>query len=186
MNHEGFYLIIKFQTGSASNSIIGHDPANSIEGNYYEFKFNTTNPSLLTIYTFDKRKKLSDSTHYIRFPEEENQKLYGDEITYLTNKLLVIGNYTLRDSANKTSKVSFNDGGKIIGWGEFKTYKVSTDFMTPPNNLDEITFGYGSQNSKSYAFKINADTLNLFETKGAADSVNLEIGKLKYKLVRQK
>jgi hypothetical protein len=58
--------------------------------------------------------------------------------------------------------------------------------MTPPNNLDQIFFDSNTPPSKYFAFKINADTLSLFETKDAADSVNLELGKLKYKLVKQK
>jgi hypothetical protein len=184
-NHEVFNLIIKFHAGNSSNSIIAYDPVSSIERNYYELKINKEN-TLLTIYTFDKNRKISDSANYFKVSKDENEKRVGDEPAYIINKILVIGNYTMRDSSNNLSKVSFKNGSKVSGITDFKTYNVSIDFMTPPNNLDEITFDPTSKNSKSFAFKINVDTLSLYETRQAADSVDLELGKLKYKLVRQK
>lgn len=184
-NHEVNDLIIKFHPGNSLNSIIAYDPVNSIERNYYELKINKTK-NLLTIYTFDKNKKKLDSADYFKVSKEENEKGLRDGTTYIVNKLLVIGNYTMQDSSNGFSKVSFKSDGKITGIGEFKTYNVMVDFMTPPNNLDEIIFNYYSQNSKSFAFKISADSLKLYETKEAADSVDLVLGKLKYKLVRQR
>jgi hypothetical protein len=185
-HHEVGDLIIKFHAGNSPNSITAYDPVNSIERNYYELKISEANKSLLTLYTFDKNKKIVDSARYFKLSEDADKKGLGDGTTYIINKILVIGDYTIRDSSNNVSKVSFKDDGKITGMTEFKDYSVMVDFMTPPNNLDEIVFDPTSEHSKSFAFKVNADTLNLYETKAAADSVNLDLGKLKYKLVRQK
>jgi 6-phosphogluconate dehydrogenase len=56
----------------------------------------------------------------------------------------------------------------------------------PENNLDEILFDWNTKNQKSFTFKFSKDTLNIYETREDADSINLIVDKLKYKLVKHK
>jgi hypothetical protein len=54
------------------------------------------------------------------------------------------------------------------------------------NNLDEIVFYFLGNNNTGYSFKINADTLSLYDTHPNADSTLSILGKRIYKLVKQK
>jgi hypothetical protein len=111
----------------------------------------------------------------------------GFGIDYITNKKLITGKYTTTDSTGNRLKVEFNNNGKVSGFLNFKTYYINADFEAGlENNLDEIDFDVNTKKQKTFTFRFNADTLNLYDTYENADSTKLVLGKLKYKLVRHR
>jgi len=180
--HEAFSLIINFNPGKSEDAITAHDPADYIDRKFYKLKINAVN-QLLTVFIYDKQGKFVDSVHFFKPPPGDHGQISVDD--YLINQILISGKYIATDSLKNSFKVSFTNDGKLTGLNDFKTYGIGTDFMTPPNNIDQI-FLDGGKTQKMYGFKINADTLNLYETKDAPDSVNLLLTNLKYKMVRQK
>ncbi|WP_259065519.1 hypothetical protein HDF24_01995 [Mucilaginibacter sp. X4EP1] len=185
-NHEGGNLIVKFSPGHSASSILAYNPGGRIDSSFYELKYLIKKETTLILYTFDQNKKLVDSAEYFRVFDNQNGKELGYGTDYTVNKILISGNYILTDSLNRTSQITFTNDGNVSGLNNFKTFYISIDFTTPPNNLDEIIFDLYSKKNKSYAFNINADTVNLYNTSQSADSINLIKGKLVYKLVRLK
>lgn len=61
-----------------------------------------------------------------------------------------------------------------------------TDFIAgPKNNVDEVCFDIQTKNQRCYAFKIIGDTINLCHVIESIAQDTLQLGQLKYKLVRQ-
>jgi hypothetical protein len=137
------------------------------------------------MYTY----RVTDGVQTVKYQKAQNNQAKGNldlATEYLINKGIVIGNYILVDSSNVNTMVSFSPLGKIDGWGKYKSYSINYDFATGPmNNLDEIAFDGNTDNWASFTFKINADTLNIYEYHADADSVEMIRGSLKYKLVRK-
>jgi len=185
-NHEGGNLIIKFKKGHLANAILAYNPGNNINDGFYELNYAVKKDTTLTLFTFDKDKKPVDSTRYVRVFNNRSSKELGEGTDYIVNKTLISGNYILTDSLNRTERISFTNDGNVSGFSDFKTFYIAIDFTTPPNNLDEIIFVLNSKKQKSFGYTITADTLKLFETTYTKDSLQLVLGRLKYKLVRQK
>ena len=185
-NHEGGNLLIKFHPGHSISSIMAYTPGGNIENSFYELKYSISKDTTLTLYTYNERKKLVDSAHYFKAFNSTHVKELGYATNYMVNKALKLGAYTLIDTLNHASKISFTQDGNVSGLSDFKTFYINIDFTTPPNNLDEIIFDLYSKKQKSYAFNIDADTLKLFETFLSKDSIDLVLSKLKYKLVKNK
>ncbi len=186
-NHEGANFVLYFKTGQRPNSLKTNLTDWDGKGGFFELGYVVThNDTALVIYHYNKTAIKLDSTKYTKVadkPADENDAAWG--IQYITNKKLITGEYLMSDSTGSTRKATFNDHGKVTGFPGFENYYVNTDFSVEPGtNPDELIFDLYSRHQKLYAFKFNADTLNLFETKDKDDSVL--IGKLKYKLVRQK
>jgi len=187
-NHEGGDFILKFHPGRTAGTIKAYSPGGDVAGNTFELKYSIgKNDTTLILYTFDKKKKPTDTTNYTRvFKDFEGHEL-GYSTYYLVNKTLISGNYILTDTLNKTSKVNFDSYGKVTGFPGAKTYAIDVDFETPPgNNMDQIDFDQDSKNNKFYAFKFVHDTLNFYQTSYDKDSIDLVLGKRIYKLVKQK
>ncbi|MGZ3753982.1 MAG: hypothetical protein ACXVAY_21085 [Mucilaginibacter sp.] len=178
-NHEGGSAVLKFQPGKSPATII----FNGGELSYTISNGDTT----LTISQFDKTKKQQIITKYIKALNKQPDDDLGYGMSCYINKGLVVGSYALIDSTGEKSKVDFNSDGKVTGFFNFKKYIINIDLNSDVNdNLDEIGFDAFSKNRKSYGFKIILDTLKLYETLENVDSTELVLGKLKYKLVRQK
>jgi hypothetical protein len=156
--------------------------------NFYELGYAISrNDTSLVLYHYNKDHRLLDSTCYLKAlpPESENDMGYG--IEYITNKILITGNYDLIDSTGHSAKVKFANEGNLSGFLGFKTYYINTDFEGgPENSVDEISFDINNKNQKDYAFKFNADTLNLYITKMDADSTLFIKKRPLYKLVKIK
>lgn len=171
-NHEGGQFILKFQAGISGNSLkayIGTDTS----GGFHEIGISKLNKdTLLTLYHFDKQKKLIDKFYYKRIFNKVGD---GDATHYVVNKQTIAGKYVLKDSLGKLSVVSFYNEGNVTGFQKFKTYSLAIDFNTPPSNLDEIFFDSDEYSNKgiSYSFRFIRDTLNLYQTSLDKDSVDL-------------
>jgi hypothetical protein len=178
-NHDGANALIKFQPGKSPRSMLfnGRDLNYSVENG------DTT----ITIFQYDDRKQQFIKAKYIRVLKSQPDNNLGYGMDLAINKALVAGKYTLIDSAGTNPKVYFSEDGKVTGLLNFKAYSINVDLNSEPNNnLDEIGFDIRTKNHSSFTFKVDADTLNVYDTYENADSTELLVGKLKYKLVRQR
>jgi hypothetical protein len=178
-NHEGGNALLKFKPGKVSSTIIfnGCDLSYLIE----------RGDTVLNLQQINKETKKLESIKYVKSLNKEPDEDLGYGMAYLINKSLVAGNYSLTDSAGAASKITFTDYGNVSGFLRFKNYNINIDLNSDVNdNLDEISFDSRTKNHGSFTYKINADTLKLYVTYENADSTELVVGKLKYKLVRQK
>ncbi len=178
-NHEGSELMLKFRPGKAASTIqFGDgDLGYSVENG----------DTLLVISRLDEDEKKIITTKYSKALNKQPDGDLGYGMAYIINKNLVAGNYTLTDSTGTSSKVTFNADGKVSGFYNFKEFMINIDLNSDPmENLDEIGFDYDKKDHASYSFKIDANNLNLYATHPNADSTELVLGKLAYKLVRQK
>jgi hypothetical protein len=178
-NHDSGDCIIKFHPGKNPSTILfnGKDLSYLIE------KGDTT----LTVFQYENKKNHFISAKYIRVLNKQSDDNFCYGLDYYINRALVTGNYTFTDSTGVNSKINFSEDGRVSGFLNFKTYSINIDLNSDVNdNLDEIGFDRYSKHHLSCSFKISADTLNLYETLENADSTELVLGKLKYKLVRQR
>ncbi|HTE01379.1 MAG TPA: hypothetical protein VK668_18965 [Mucilaginibacter sp.] len=186
-NHEGGDLMIKFHSGS-NNTIIAYNPGTNPNDGHYELGYSINkSDTALILYTINKEKKTTEQAKYSKVLTIGATKELGDGTDYIINKILISGSYILTDTLSNKSKVKFTNDGKVVGFSDFKTYLINNDFTTPPgNNMDQIIFDLKSKNKKIYAFKIDRDTLNLYQTSYGKDSIDLILGKRIYKLIKQK
>jgi len=178
-NHDSGDVTIKFQPGKTPGTILfnGQDLSYSIENG----------DTSLLVPQYDEAKKQYFKTKFRRVLKRQPGNDLGYGLYNYINKSLVAGNYKLTDSLGSTSKISFSEDGKVRGFLNCKTYFINVDLNSDiDDNLDELSFDTDTRHNLSYSFKIIADTLNLYETHENADSTELVLGKLKYKLVRQK
>jgi hypothetical protein len=179
-NHEGgnFYLFFKHpQNNNSAIMINGGTVSYSIEHG----------DTILTISQKDEEygNKIV-ATKYKRASLTKGESL-GYWMDYRVNKGLVAGNYSFADSIGTISKITLTPDGKVKGLADFISYYINIDLnMEPMDNLDDIGFRNAHDVYKRYSFKINADTLKLFDTKPNADSSLAVLDKLRYTLVRQK
>ena len=187
-NHEGTQFAIYFKPGERSNSLKINWPDYKVPENFYELGYKTKNNNTsLILYHYSKNKHILDSTIYVKVLNSQSSDDAGYGIQYITNKELISGNYLTSDIDGSSFKVNFNNEGNVSGLLDYKTYYMSTDFEVGiENNMDQIYFNIDTKKQKSYLYKFNADTLNLYETTENSDSTKLVLGKLKYKLVKQK
>lgn len=179
-NHEGSERILKFQPGKTSSTI----KFGSGELGYLIEKGDT----ILLVSWFNDQKKKNVITKYSKALNKQHDNNLGQGLNYVINKGLIAGNYTLADSTGGIFQINFSDYGKVSGFSDFKSYEINIDLNEEPmDNLDEIIFfDMDNKNNKSYSFKIEADTLNLYNTYPNNDSTQLILGKRVYKLVKQK
>lgn len=185
-NHEGADFILYLRPGLKSNTLKTNLTDYSGKGDFYELGYTVrSSDTALVMYHYNKNKRITDSAQYSKVKvTDENDAASG--IQNITNKTLFSGLYSATEEGRPVS-VRFYDDGKITGLSNFKTFYVNTDFVAgPENNLDELIFDLQTKQQKSFTFKFNSDTLNIFETKPAADSVNLIVDKLRYKLVKKR
>jgi len=87
--------------------------------------------------------------------------------------------------------VEFSKDGKLKGLPGTNFYEATLDYADPEPQLDELKLGPAMPDLKSYAFKFNSDTLNIFEVickEKNWDSVCLEsdFGRKYLTLIREK
>lgn len=125
-----------------------------------------------------------DSTKYVKALHYAPKNNVGDGLDTMLNKGLFAGKYNLTENGiNK--EVTFTVGGKITGLANYKTYYVNNDFVIGGNNIDGLTFDMRLGKPSGLAYKIKADTLNLYTT-SVDENEHTIIKDLKYTLVRKK
>jgi hypothetical protein len=179
-NHEGGDIILRFKAGKKPSTIL----VNERESLGYEINNRDTT---LVLYQFNEENKKEYVTKYIKALNQEPADELGFGMDYLINKGLISGKYIATDSLGKKFDVTFFDNGKVTGLPNFKKYWIENDLMGEPmSNLDGIVFDLYTKKQSSYTFKINKDTLNLYNSFPNADSTLAIVGKLKYQFIRQK
>jgi hypothetical protein len=178
-NHDGSYWTLYFRKGKKKNSLL-------IGGGELTYTINQKDTSL-SIIQFNEEKKQLVTIKYIRTYKVAPGNDFANGIDYYINKILIAGKYNLYDDTGLISKMEFKEDGKVSGFSNFKTYNINIDMHSDTQaSLDEIFFQGENKLYGSFAFKFNADTLNLYTKKDNTDSISLSIDKLKYKLVREK
>jgi hypothetical protein len=179
-NHDSGDVTIAFRRGKAREAILfnGQDLNYSVKDG----------DTVLLLPQYDEQKKQYFETRFIRSEKKGPDNDLGYGLDRYINKNLFMGEYNVIDSAANSRQITFTENGEVKDFLNFKHYRINYDLnMEPNDNLDEIYFSNDKRKHlASYTFKIIADTLKLFDTHENADSTQLVLGKLKYKLVRQK
>jgi hypothetical protein len=180
--HEGTNFIIYFKPGITANSFQTNIRDGEEMNNIYDFSYNISgNDTSLIILRYNKFKKLTGQTKYLRAPQNS-----AGALQFMVNKTLFAGNYKAEDSSGNISVLEFVNDGLIAGFPGFKKYYILTDFVAgPENNVDRVCFDIQTNNQQCYTFEINGDTIMLFEVKESAGQDSLIRGQLKYRLVKQ-
>lgn len=182
-NHEGGEITLRFKQGKRPSTIIATNYDSIDDVGYLISKSDTT----LVLYSVDDKTHRPVFTTYVKSlnRQPENDLAFG--MNYIINKNLISGNYIGKDSLDANVNVKFYNDGKMVGIAGLNTFFIEDDLGSEPlMNLDGIVFNFNTKQYKFYSFKINADTLNLYDTYPNADSTKLVLGKRVYKLVRQK
>jgi hypothetical protein len=182
-----------FKKGKILNSIIMIESLRYDTLNRYLAYEITRHDTNLILYICNRAgTKIVNQRKYERAKDEYTgydtiPSMSGSSSAYFHNKLLVSGKYSYTDSSGKKHNAQFSDFGKVSGIGNFKTYYVLDVFgQGPGDDTDVIMFDMNKKTKDDYVFKINEDTLNLYETKGFNDSGYIYGSFLSYKLIRQK
>ncbi|TSD63480.1 hypothetical protein FFF34_017980 [Inquilinus sp. KBS0705] len=177
-NHEGSNLTLRFQPGKNTTTIeLGDDELS------YKIKNGDTT---LVVYHYDEKTKETSTTNYIKALNTQPANNLGYGMSYMINKGIISGIYQATDNTGKKFNAVFYDNGKVSGFPDFNTYYVENDLGNGPmSNLDELIFELNGKNQKSYAFIINKRKLDLYTTKANADSSELLLDKVAFKLVKK-
>lgn len=180
--HEGTSFMVFFRPGLTPTSLPTSIQDYDNQTNFYELGYEISNgDTSLNILHYDKNKMLFGKSKYLRVPKNSEGGLQ-----YMVNKTLFAGSYTTVDSIGQKLNLQFSNDGHLTGLPNFKKYYVLTDFVAgPENNLDEVCFDIQTPNQKCYAYEIKGDTINLYEAKENDEHITLELGQLKFKLVKQ-
>jgi len=176
-NYQAGLVPLKLRPGKIQASVVfGNDALG-----YTILNGDTT----LTLYQYYQGKLYK--TPYIKALSADPTNNIGFGMNYIINKNLISGTYTFTNSNGKPVTVTFKNDGTVSGLLKYSRYVIENDRKRQPmTNLDEITFDEYGSDQHSYAFKIEDNTLNLYETKPNAGATLKIIDKLKYKLVRAK
>ncbi|GAA4332501.1 hypothetical protein GCM10023149_38810 [Mucilaginibacter gynuensis] len=175
-NHDAGEMPLKFRKGKRPFTILlgGNDFGYEIKGK----------DTLLVLYYAEGN--VNQTIKFIKAPNLSPDAGLQPGLDKLVNQVIITGTYILNDSLNVHNKVHFTTDGKVNGLSNFELYNLQTDFNSGPmNNMDEIAFDEYKKNQANFIFLINRDTLNIYETLANADSSELVLGTLKYKLVRK-
>jgi hypothetical protein len=178
-NHDSADVVVKFRHGKNPSTIQFNDGDLS----YAVEKGDTT----ITVLQYDERTQQFVTAKYVRVLKRQPDDDLGYGMNYTINKGIIAGSYIMTDTIGTVSKVVFTDDGKVSGFLDCTKYEINIDLNSEPmNNLDEIGFDRRLKTHSSFSFKIDADTLSLYNTYPNADSTELILGKRIYKLVKQK
>jgi len=172
------FPVLKFKKGERDSTLV-------FNGGELGYKIENGDTILISWHRNADTKKI-ETTKYIKVLNSEptDDVSYGLEL--LISKNLIAGNYIMTDTIGRTSNVTFSEYGKVTGIPEKNTYYIAHDLSGEPmSNLDCFVFNF-PENAQSYTFKINADTLKIFEINANADSTESILGELVYKFVRTK
>ena len=187
-NHEGDNFTVYSISGNLVNSLKTNLIDYENQSNYYELGYeNISNQKYLALYHYNKDNKLIDKKLFSKVADKQTDDDAAWGLQYIVNEKLFKGDYTLIDSSDNKTNVSFKSDGNLIGMPEFKSYYVFTDFIGAPETiLDGIAFKANGRNSTWFAFEIKQDTTFLYSTKGDEEAGELlQLDKLIYKLARQ-
>lgn len=176
-NQDGSDLVLKFKPGKTPNTITFTN---------YDLGYKiTSSDTILILYNHNNEKDLNPIIEYKKIGNKESS--YDEGVDIFINKNLISGNYLIETPSASPKKVVFTDNGDVTGLSKYKTFSVLNDLIgQQEEDIDEIEFDISSRNPQYYAFKIDGDTLNLYNIRHSADAYKLMLGSIAYKLVKQK
>ena len=182
-NHEGDSFFVTKSPGQTPNSFKTDFQDNEIPTNFYELGYELLNKDTCAfLYHYDKTNKLLDKKEFCKSFYNPTDLNRAGGLQYFVNEKLFAGNYICTDEKNQKTNVQFTAEGKVTGLPEASTYYIFTDFNGGPvPKFDEMRLET-DKTSKTYGFQISGNTINIYETTGDED--DLQLGKLKYKLVK--
>lgn len=182
-NHEGDGFFVTKSPGQTPNSFKIDFQDNEVPTNFYELGYELINKDTCAfLYHYDKANKLLDKKEFCRSVYNPTDLNRAGGLQYFVNDKLFAGNYNCTDDKNQQTKVQFTPEGKVIGLTDATTYFIFTDFNGGSlPKFDEMMFET-DKTSKNYGFQISGNTINIYETTGDED--DLQLGKLKYKFVK--
>ncbi len=183
-NHEGDGFMLMNAPGQTPNSYKTDLADNEISTNFYELGYELLNKdTFMFLYHYDSGNKLLDKRQFSRSVYNPTDVNRAGGIQYFVNDKLLAGNYTCMDANNKQYKVQFLPDGTVTGFPDVTTYFIFTDFNGGPVPKFDEMFLESENTSTNYGFQISGNTINIYEIAG--DEENAELGKMKYKLVKQ-
>ena len=180
--HEGISPTLYFRKGKLETSL----PINLYgeeKENFYELGYQTNNHNTtLLIYKYNRDGSLVST---IKYSKVRNHK--EDAFQYQLNKMLFSGIYNVTDSSGKSFEVELTNDGVIKGLPNQNKYFVMADFVADEENAeDQLCFEIQTSKQVCYGYKINGDTLQLFDQVEDENKVFLKLGDKKYEFVRKK
>lgn len=186
-NHERFTFYMFYRPGQEENALATAYTNGKDNGEFYELEYTIHNhDTLVALIHYDKDKEYIDSRFFVRAsgPQSDNGQPYG--LSYMANKVLFSGNYTVTDENGKTTDATFTDDGLVTGIGNHTTYFVFTDFTgEDETNLDEMLFDEHTKTQKGYIFEIKENTTYLYQALENEDRTQLIRGDLKYTMIKK-
>ena len=183
-NHEGDGFMLMNAVGQTPNSYKTDLADTEISTNFYELGYELLNKdTFMFLYHYDSGNKLLDKRQFSRSVYNPIDSNRAGGIQYFVNDKLLAGKYTCMDANNKQYKVQFLPDGTVTGFPDVTTYFIFTDFNGGPVPKFDEMFLESENASTNYGFQIAGNTINIYEIAG--DEENAELGKMKYKLVKQ-
>lgn len=175
-NHDGSDMQLVFRPGK--------DPATIQFGNG-ELKYQIVKNDTLLLWKHTEENNSITTTYFIKSKQYKGTQI-GEAMDFMVNKVLISGAYTMADTLDTKRTVIFYDDGKVKNFPSFSTYSINIDLNSDAmDNLDGIGFDYRTKHHTAFTYKFIQDTLNIYTTYPNADSTLLEIGELKYKLIKK-
>jgi hypothetical protein len=183
-NHEGgnYFLPIKDFKGNKARI---YAPEQTKSNKEIEFSI-TEKDTFLFLTKFSKTGKIISKTKFVRVlsnVELINNDL-GFGIEYITNVLVIEGEYLLIDSLDNiiSRNINFNKVGSISGWEGINRYNLLTDFVEFEEKMkDDIIILSGNRNvqkKNEFKYQFINDTIMIY-TRSNQSNKNLV-----YKLVK--
>lgn len=173
--HQLTYATLYFRPGKKPNTVIMSDT----DVGYHIVGKDT----IMTLYFMLRGKP--DSMQYIKAVHSMPRKNVGDGLDTMLNKGLIAGKYNLQENGI-TKEVDFAVNSNVTGLGKYKTYYINNDFIKGMHNVDGLTMDMHTKQESGLAFKIKADTLDLYTTYVNEKTEQTTLLALKYHLVRKK
>ncbi|MFC1492600.1 hypothetical protein ACFL6O_01470 [candidate division KSB1 bacterium] len=127
----------------------------------------------------DQELILNEKIVFKRYPEK-----YGSRSSNkLVNEIFFVGTY-ISDNPDRR-EITFSIDGKISGFEDYVRYRVICNYLVPPSYETVIFYKEGQRRGISYNWKVEGDTLFLYEDK--PDERHVEnTGELLLKLIKKK
>ena len=93
----------------------------------------------------------------------------------------------MTDERDHQFVVHFNNFGQALGFPGFSEYHINSDFaIKSENNLDILIFDINTNHQKTFGYKINGDTVNLYNVSLSDENIKLNFDELVYKLLKDR
>lgn len=185
-NHEGLTFTTYFLAGQLPTQLKTSlsDDLND-KNSFYELGVSSSDSSLQLIRIANDNHVL-ESQNFVKVKGNEKNIDPSSALQYMVNKIIILGNYSLKVNNGAPTKVTFNDDGTVTGIPKFKTYYINTDFLGDvEQKYDEIIFDLDLPTKQTYIFSCNGTYLDVMTTKGNEDDGTLAPAKIKFHFVKQ-